>query len=146
VLPYFQKLEDQEDHTNPLAGHGGPLRVASVERHDPNPVSRAFIDACIELGHPRTEDFNGQRMEGAGWHHVNIKDGRRHSDADAYLDPAPQREQAKPVRDRTLELIDGAPRIQERYMSTYRLVYGHETHAHRHKRDFTPALQGGTSD
>ena len=50
VLPYFQKLEDQEDDTNPLAGKGGPLRVASVERHDPNPVSQAFIDACVELG------------------------------------------------------------------------------------------------
>ena len=24
-LPYFQKLEDQEDDTSPWAGHGGPL-------------------------------------------------------------------------------------------------------------------------
>jgi choline dehydrogenase len=108
VLPYFQKLEDQDDDTNPLAGRGGPLRVASVERHDPNPVSRAFIDACVELGFPRTDDFNGPRMAGAGWHHVNIKEGRRHSDEVAYLYPALDREQAKPVQDRTLELIDGA--------------------------------------
>jgi len=32
VLPYFQRLEDQEDDTNPTAGKGGSLRVASVAR------------------------------------------------------------------------------------------------------------------
>jgi choline dehydrogenase len=101
VLRYFQKLEDQEDDTSPLAGKGGPLRVASVSRHDPNPVSRAFIDACVELGFAKTDDFNGPQMEGAGWHHVNIKDGKRQSMEDAYLYPALQRQQS-------LELIDGA--------------------------------------
>ena len=101
VLPYLQKLEDQEDDTSPLAGKGGPLRVASVSRHDPSPVSRAFIEACVELGFPRTDDFNGPQMEGTGWHHVNIKDGKRHSMEDAYLYPALERQQ-------NLELIDGA--------------------------------------
>jgi choline dehydrogenase len=47
-------------------------------------------------------------MEGAGWHHVNIKDGKRDSDEDAYLYPALDRERPKPEHDRTLELIDGA--------------------------------------
>ena len=92
VLPYFQKLEDQEDDTSPLAGKGGPLRVASVSRHDPSPVSAAFIEACIELGFPRTDDFNGPQMLGTGWHHVNIKDGKRHSMEDAYLYPALDRQ------------------------------------------------------
>src|SRR5512144_1872820 len=82
VLRYFQKLEDQEDDTSPLAGKGGPLRVASISGHDPNPVSQAFINACTELGFARTDDFNGPQMEGAGWHHVNIKDGKRHSVAE----------------------------------------------------------------
>src|SRR5262249_26591445 len=53
-----------------------------------NPTSEAFINACLELGYPRTEDFNGPQMIGAGWHHVNIKDGKRHSTAVAYLNPA----------------------------------------------------------
>jgi choline dehydrogenase len=47
-------------------------------------------------------------MEGAGWHHVNIKDGKRHSNEDAYLYPALEREQPKPPQERTMELIDGA--------------------------------------
>ncbi|MFZ1893426.1 MAG: GMC family oxidoreductase N-terminal domain-containing protein, partial [Rhodoplanes sp.] len=46
VLPYFKKLEDQEDDTSPLAGHGGPLRVQAARLHEPNPVSQAFLDAC----------------------------------------------------------------------------------------------------
>lgn len=87
-LPYFQKLEDQEDDTSPWAGHGGPLHLSNAGRHDPNPTSRVFIDACLELGYPPTEDFNGPNMMGVGWHHLNVKHGRRHSVVDAYLLPA----------------------------------------------------------
>ncbi len=91
ILPYFQKLEHQEDATNPWAGKDGPLYIANAKLHEPNPTSAVFIDACRELGYPGTEDFNGSNMEGAGWHHVNIKDGKRHSDAVAYLDPIMRR-------------------------------------------------------
>lgn len=87
LLPYFQKLEDQEDDTSPWAGKGGPLHVANAKLHNPNPTSETFIQACMELGYPYTPDFNGPNMEGAGWHHVNIKDGLRHSTAVAYLNP-----------------------------------------------------------
>lgn len=87
LLPYFQKLEDQEDDTSPWAGKGGPLHVANAKLHNPNPTSETFIQACMELGYPYTPDFNGPNMEGAGWHHVNIKDGKRHSTAVAYLNP-----------------------------------------------------------
>ncbi len=88
VLRYFQKLEDQEDDTSPLAGKGGPLRVSAPRLHQPNPTSQAFLDACSELGFASTADFNGPQMEGAGWHHLNIRDGKRHDMATAYLKPA----------------------------------------------------------
>ncbi|GAB1545382.1 GMC family oxidoreductase N-terminal domain-containing protein [Scytonema sp. NUACC21] len=88
VLPYFQKLEDQEDDTSEWAGKGGPLHVANAKLHNPNPTSKAFLDACLELGYPLTRDFNSPQMEGVGWHHVNIKDGKRQSMALAYLNPA----------------------------------------------------------
>ena len=60
-LPYFQKLENQEDDTSPWAGHGGPLPVNNAGQHDPNPTSQAFIDACLELGYP--PDRGLQRAE-----------------------------------------------------------------------------------
>lgn len=89
VLPYFQKLEHQEDDTNPSAGKEGPLWVANAGNHQPNPASAVFIDACRELGYPSTADFNHAGfMEGVGWHHLNIKDGKRQSTAVAYLFPA----------------------------------------------------------
>ncbi len=87
-LPYFQMLEDQEDDTSPWAGKGGPISVQNAKNHDPNPTSRAFLEACAELGYPSTEDFNGPHMEGAGWHHVNIKNGRRWSTNEGYVQPA----------------------------------------------------------
>ena len=100
ILPYFQKSENQEDTSNPTAGKDGPLAVASAA-HAPSPASAAFLEACAELGFQRTADFNGPQMEGAGWHHVNIKDGTRHSMEEAYLYPALERD--------NLTLIDGAP-------------------------------------
>jgi choline dehydrogenase len=88
VLPYFKKLENQEDRTSDLTGQGGPLSVINAKNHNPNPFSRMFIEACQELGFPYTDDFNGPQMEGTGWHHVDIKDGRRDSTATSYLLPA----------------------------------------------------------
>lgn len=88
VLPYFQKLEDQEDDTGPWIGKGGPIALLNAGLHDPNPTSAAFIAACQELGYPVTEDFNGPQMEGTGWHHVNIRDGKRCSAREGYLFPA----------------------------------------------------------
>jgi choline dehydrogenase len=90
-IPYFQKLEDQEDDTNPTAGRGGPIPVMNAGLHSPNPTSAAFIDACKEIGFAETADFNGPNMEGTGWHHINVKDGKRSSTAEGYLIPALER-------------------------------------------------------
>ncbi|RKH37208.1 GMC family oxidoreductase, partial [Corallococcus llansteffanensis] len=64
VLPYFQRMEDEA--------------VTGAQRHAASPTSGAFIEACQELGYPLTEDFNGPRMEGAGWHHLHLQQGKRH--------------------------------------------------------------------
>jgi choline dehydrogenase len=88
VLPYFQKLEDQEDNTGPWIGQGGPMPLLNTGLHNPNPTSSAFIEACRELFYPYTTDFNGPQMEGVGWHHVNIRYGKRCSAREAYLFPA----------------------------------------------------------
>jgi len=87
LLPFFAKSEDQEDDTNPTGGKGGAIAVINAKDHNPNPFSETFIDACVELGYPRTDDFNGPNMLGAGWHHLNIRNGRRHSANEAYIEP-----------------------------------------------------------
>lgn len=92
VLPYFALLEAQEDPTAATTGTTGPQRVTHAGRHDPNPVSRAFIDAAVEIGHEEIADFNtdGPRrgLFGAGWHHIDVADGRRQGVLAAYLEPA----------------------------------------------------------
>jgi choline dehydrogenase len=90
VLPWF-KLEGQEDETSDWVGKDGLLPLTNAGMHDPNPTSRAFLEACAELGYPSTDDFNGPNMDGAGWHHINVVDGRRVSAYQAYLEPALRR-------------------------------------------------------
>ncbi|MBM9507463.1 GMC family oxidoreductase [Actinacidiphila acididurans] len=90
VLPYFQRFEDQHDGANPSAGTGGPVPVVNPADHGGNPLSRSFIEACVELGHPETADFNAT-LNGAGWHHLHIADGKRYGVRKAYLEPATAR-------------------------------------------------------
>jgi len=85
-LPYLQKLENQVDDTNPTAGKGGPLNIMSAKVMG-NPVSQSWLDGCAELGYPIVDDFNVSNF-GAGWQHVNIKDGKRDGVLVSYLQPA----------------------------------------------------------
>jgi choline dehydrogenase len=93
VVPWFQKLENQQDGTNPTGGKGGPLDVVSAGQMPFNPSSQTFLEACKQAGHPSTDDFNGPNMIGAGWHHLNIRAGKRYSCRRAYLEPAIARPQ-----------------------------------------------------
>ena len=85
-LPSFQRLENQLDDTNPTAGKGGPITVVNA-KDTGNPVSQAFLDACVELGYPLVDDFNASTF-GCGWHHLDLRDGRRGGVLTSYLQPA----------------------------------------------------------
>lgn len=85
-LPFFQKSENQLDDTNPTAGKGGPMTIINAKDNG-NPVSQTFIDACVELGYPEIDDFNASQF-GAGWHHLDMKDGKRGGVLTSYLLPA----------------------------------------------------------
>ena len=88
LLPYFARLEAQEDQTDARIGTGGPQRVTNAGQHKPNPMSETFLDACKELGFPSTPDFNGPQMMGAGWHHIDVVEGRRQGALQSFLEPA----------------------------------------------------------
>lgn len=53
-----------------------------------NPVSRAFVEAGVELGFPRRTDFDAADPTGFGFYQVTQRRGRRYSVADGYLRPA----------------------------------------------------------
>jgi choline dehydrogenase len=90
-LPYFAQMEDclAADLDDEFRGHGGPLTLERGPAR--NPLFRAFLDATVEAGYPRTDDVNGYRQEGFAAFDRNIKRGRRWSAAQAYLHPVMHR-------------------------------------------------------
>ncbi len=71
VLPYFRKAEDNERGADEFHGSGGPLGVSDLR--DPHPLAVAFVEAAVQCGYPRNDDFNGAAQEGAGYlpdHHA----------------------------------------------------------------------------
>ena len=86
VLPYFKRAQNQERGASKLHGTGGPLNVA--EQISPAPINKVFLEACQQVGHKLSGDFNGTDQEGVGLYQVTQKDGKRCSTAVAYLRPA----------------------------------------------------------
>ncbi|MEO5696136.1 MAG: choline dehydrogenase [Burkholderiaceae bacterium] len=89
VLPYFIKSEYNQRGASSYHGGSGPLRVSDIGAR--NPLIEAFIGGAEQIGVPRTEDFNGERQEGAGYFQLTTWKGWRWSTARGYLKPARQR-------------------------------------------------------
>jgi choline dehydrogenase len=85
VLPYFKRCEDSSRGPSAWRGVDGPLTVSDLA--DPNPLSRAFVEAAVKVGIRRNDDYNGATQDGVSLVQVNILKGRRCSAADAYLRP-----------------------------------------------------------
>lgn len=89
VLPYFRRSEGNSRGADALHGGDGPLSVSDL-RHV-NPLSHAFVDAGVQAGFARNDDFNGPGQQGVGLFQVTQRDGARCSAAAAYLAPARDR-------------------------------------------------------
>jgi choline dehydrogenase-like flavoprotein len=55
-----------------------------TELDDPNPLSRVFLDACLQTGHEAGE-FDGGELIGAGWNRSTVREGERNSSYRAFL-------------------------------------------------------------
>jgi choline dehydrogenase len=89
VLPYFRRSERNSRGSSDLHGDSGSLYVEDLR--DPNPLSRAFIQAAQASDIPYNPDLNGDRQDGVGWVQVMQHHGQRWSAVDAFLRPAMQR-------------------------------------------------------
>jgi len=89
VLPLFRRSEAHEDGETEIHGGSGGLSVSRIRTK--SRISEAFIDAAVEMGVPRTEDYNGEEQEGAGYFHQTARGGFRCSSARAFLKPAMSR-------------------------------------------------------
>jgi len=86
VLPYFKRSEHHHRGGDLYHGGSGPLFVTPVV--EPLPITAAFIEAAAGYGLNRNADFNGVRQAGVGLFEANIRKGRRHSAAGAFLGKA----------------------------------------------------------
>jgi choline dehydrogenase len=95
VLPYFRKAEHNERGAGEFHGRGGPLAVSDLR--DRHPLAVAYVEAAVQCGYPRNDDFNGAVQEGAGYYQTTMKNGVRASTAAGYLKQARSRANLKVV-------------------------------------------------
>ena len=112
VLPYFKRSETTAGRDRRFRGTEGPLRPGPIA--PPHPLAVAFVDACVEAGHPATDDHNGATRDGVALHDLNIVDGVRQSAADAYLTAA--------VRARPNLVIESGTRVLRLLLDAGRCV------------------------
>ncbi|MES1926470.1 choline dehydrogenase [Salinisphaera sp. T31B1] len=90
MLGYFRKSERFENGENEYHGADGGYTVSNL-RHV-NPLSRAFIESAVACGYRRNDDFGGATEQGFGLYNVAQNNGRRCSNADAFLHPIAHRD------------------------------------------------------
>lgn len=107
VLPYFRRLETSDTGASEQRGGDGPVAVEAPR--SPHPLAARFIEACGQVGIPRSDDLNGAQREGAGLCQASQRRGRRASTAHAYLDPVARRANLRVVTGATVDriLFDG---------------------------------------
>ncbi|TDF67163.1 GMC family oxidoreductase [Cupriavidus sp. L7L] len=89
VLPYFLRSEANQRGANAYHGADGPLHVS-----DPavgHPTADDFIIAAHSVGIPRSHDLNGPPHEGVGYRQYTIRNGRRHTSYNAFIEPVRHR-------------------------------------------------------
>ena len=89
VLPFFKKSENhsQFEKLDPnYHNNSGELAVTLPVKFK-SPYVDGFISACQNNDIPYNSDYNGSKQKGVGLVHSTIKDGRRHSAANAFLKP-----------------------------------------------------------
>ncbi|WP_288961083.1 GMC family oxidoreductase N-terminal domain-containing protein, partial [uncultured Sulfitobacter sp.] len=87
VLPVFKSYEDHDWGESEYHGSGGELHITDIQ-NEVHPLCQNFLEGAESIGYPKTDDFNGQQMEGVGTFHINTRQGWRASSSNAFLRPA----------------------------------------------------------
>ncbi len=92
VLPFFTRLEDDQDFDNEFHGRGGPIPIRRWKSDELAPVQHSFHDACLKAGYPDVSDHNHPQASGVGPIPMTRRDTEtRWSTAMGYLPAARQR-------------------------------------------------------
>ncbi len=85
VLPYFKKLENNQNFRDEYHGNDGPMWVENL-RTD-SPYHDVIKRACSEAGWPYNPDFNGAAQDGYNTVQVMTKNGERWHTGKGYIHP-----------------------------------------------------------
>jgi choline dehydrogenase len=88
VFPYFLRSESNVRGV-PFHGVDGPLTVTDPARY--HPTTDDFIESACRIGVPRSDDLNGPPYEGVAYQQFTIRNGRRCSSYDAFVQPVRNR-------------------------------------------------------
>ncbi|WP_028936132.1 GMC family oxidoreductase [Pseudonocardia spinosispora] len=86
-LPFAKRAERDLDFVDHMHGTDGPIPVQRVSDDLLSPLSSAFIEGCLSLGHPEEKDKNGGQAPGVGLMPGNFADGVRVNTAISHLLP-----------------------------------------------------------
>lgn len=90
VLPLFKRSENYEPEGDmEYHGKGGPVNISELPYQ--HKISDVFVEAGVQAGYPKNDDFNGATQEGVGLYKVFQKNGQRHGAAAGYLHPVMDR-------------------------------------------------------
>jgi choline dehydrogenase len=106
VLPSFCRLEDDRDFgTEAYHGRGGPIPVYRARLDTWEPLHLALRDAALDLGYGWADDHNAPESSGVSPWAMNMRDGRRISTNDAYLEPARSRPNLRIIGDALVDRV-----------------------------------------
>lgn len=89
MLETFVRVEDDVDYGgDAYHGRGGPIPLQRVPGDDLPPLDRALRAAMGDLGYPTVDDYHAPGATGISRVALTLRDGRRVSTNDAYLEPA----------------------------------------------------------
>lgn len=86
ALQIYMDIEDYNGPSSAVHGTKGFVRTSPPSFQ--NEISEHFLQACEDVGLPRTPDFNAPSgRHGAGYYAFNTRDGVRESAARTFLGP-----------------------------------------------------------
>ena len=87
VLPYFRRIETDENYRDDFHGTDGPIPVRRHKREDWPPLQEAFYLACLSAGYPDNPDVHNPDATGVSLRAENNVEGVRMSMALTHIEP-----------------------------------------------------------
>ncbi len=85
VFPAYKALENTPTGADAWHGRSGPFPIRQRTLAELSPSTRAFVTAARETGLGSVDDFNGEFVDGACAHSLNVVDGVRMNTGIVYL-------------------------------------------------------------